>query len=124
MKKYLFIAALIALVMPVHRANAVVPLPAGCIAIPGACSLPFMASAPVTLTAVGTTLLPLALFTAGALNVDPWTPVFGKDHVFQEYPAGANHVFVEAQKVNYVVPSSHKPYHVMSRFGTDSIRSD
>lgn len=116
MKKLILSLAVIAMLsMPSIGAKAVTPAPF------------VIAAGNVGAIAVGTTFLPLALFAMGAENVDWATPIFGKDHVFQEYPAGQNHVFVQAAQVNYVPMASkvdHTPYHMLSRFGTDSIRSD
>ena len=85
MKKFLLsLTLVIALALPPAKANAFVCAPV---------LIAASAAAPLSATAWVGVLAPPVLFTLGALNVDPWTPVFGKDHVFQEYPAGANHVF-------------------------------
>lgn len=94
MRKILLAVALaVALVMPMAPAKAVAPV------------IVLGAAAPMTVLQNAGIFAPTILFALGAENVDWATPIFGKDHVFHEasdYPAGANHVFVQTQKVTYV----------------------
>lgn len=81
-------------------------------------------AAPIGLTAIGTTFLPLALFATIALNT-PF-PVCEINGVQCAHTYPQQH---DVQRVEITQPAapkvaSGKSYHVTSQYGTDSIRSD